>query len=237
MRADGLCQDCRPEFLRFLGTFKTRDRTLTAGSDLFASGEPSDAIYYLLDGWVCLYKLLQDGRRQILHFALPGAVLGFPPSQGGMSYSAQALTDATVSVIPRNNLSAMFGEYPEVAMRIAWLVSRDRSLAYEHLLSVGRRSGRQRVAHLILELFVRSRMQWPGHDTEEMHLPLTQEHIGDTTGLTGVHVNRVLRDLRREQILEFHYQRLRVLNPDKLLDVAGVDPQLMFSWIPRVISD
>ena len=237
MCADGLCQDCRPEFLRLLGKFKTRDRTLTAGSDLFTPGGPSDAIYYLLDGWVCLYKLLQDGRRQILHFALPGAVLGFPPSQGGMSYSAQALTDATVSVIPRNNLIGMFGEYPEFAMRIASLVSRDRSVAYEHLSSIGRRSGRQRVAHLILELFVRSRMQWPGHDTEEMYLPLTQEHIGDTMGLTGVHVNRVLRVLRRERVLEFHYRRLRVLNPDKLVDAAGVDPQLIFLWIPRVTSD
>jgi CRP-like cAMP-binding protein len=204
---------------------------------LFASGEPSRSIYYLLDGWVCLYKLLPDGRRQILHFALPAAVLGFPPSRDWMSYSAQALTDATVSVIPGNNLTAMFGEYPEVAMRIAWLVSRDRSLAYEHLSSVGRRSGRQRVARLLLELFVRSRMQWPGHDTGEMYLPLTQEHIGDTTGLTGVHVNRVLRDLRRERILEFHYRRLRVLNPDKLVDVAGVDPKLMFSWIPWLASE
>jgi CRP-like cAMP-binding protein len=220
-----------------LDKFKAGDRLSKAGSDLFSTGEPSDAIYYLLDGWVHLYKLLQDGRRQILHFALPGAVLGFPPSRGGTPYSAQALTDVTALVIPRDSFSAMIREHPEVAMRIAWLVSRDRSLAYEHLSSVGRRSGRQRVAHLLLELFVRSRMQWPGHDTDEMHLPLTQEHIGDTTGLTGVHVNRVLRDLRRERILEFHYRRLRVIDPDRLVDVAGVDPQLMFSWVPRRISD
>jgi len=237
MRADGLCQDCRPEFLRILGKFKSRDRTLTAGSDLFAPGKPSAAIYHLLDGWVCLYKLLQEGRRQILHFALSGAVLGFPPSRGGMTYSAQALTDASVSAIPSDRLPIMFAEHPEVAMRIAWLVSRDRSVAYEHLSSVGRRSGRQRVAHLLLELFVRSRMQWPSHDAEEMYLPLTQEHIGDTMGLSGVHVNRVLRDLRRERILEFHYRRLRVLDPDKLVDAAGVDPQLMFSWIPRLFSE
>jgi CRP-like cAMP-binding protein len=154
-----------------------------------------------------------------------------------MTYSAQALTAATVSIIPRDNLSAMFREHPEIAMRFAWFVSRDRSLAYEHLSSVGRRTGRQRVAHLLLELFVRCRMQWPGHHGEEMHLPLTQEHIGDTTGLTGVHVNRVLRDLRRERIVEFHYRRLRVLDPDKLVDAAGVDPQLMFSWIPRDAPD
>jgi CRP-like cAMP-binding protein len=161
MRADGLCQDCRPGFLRVLAKFKTGDRTFKAGRDLFLLGEPRDATYYLLSGWACLYKPLADGRQQILHFALPGAVLGFPPARSGMTYSAQALTDATVCVIPHDSLSAMFKRNPEIAMRIAWLVSRDRSLAYEHLSSVGRRSGRQRVAHLLLELFVRSRMQWP----------------------------------------------------------------------------
>lgn len=207
-----------------MAKFSSGNRTFGAGRDLFVLGEGCDAMYHLLDGWVCLYKLLEDGRRQVLHFALAGAVLGFPPTRRGMTYSAQALTDASVSVIPRDNLWSMFAEHPEVAMRIAWLVSRDRSLAYDRLSSVGRRTGHQRVAHLLLELFLRCRMRWPGHHAQEMYLPLTQELIGDTTGLTGVHVNRVLRDLRRERIVEFHHRRLRIINTDKLLDVAGMNP-------------
>ena len=63
-----------------------------------------------------------------------------------------------------------------------------------------------------------------------MYLPLTQEHIGDATGLTGVHVNRVLRDLRKEGVAEFHYRHLRILNPDKLIGVAGIDPHVALSW-------
>jgi hypothetical protein len=70
-----------------------------------------------------------------------------------------------------------------------------------------------------------------------MHLPLTQEDIGDATGLTGVHVNRVLRDLRRDRIVEFHYRRLRILNPDKLIDVAGIDPHVALSWIDDYTCD
>jgi CRP-like cAMP-binding protein len=213
--------------------FGSGDRTFAAGRHLLALGEPCDAIYHLLDGWVCLYKLLDDGRRQVLQFALPGAVLGFPPTKRGLTYGAQALTSGTVCVIPRDNLSAMFGKHPEMAMRMVCLVSRDRSLAYDRLSGVGRRTARQRVAHLFLELFVRSRMQWPGHHAEEMHLPLTQELIGDATGLTGVHVNRVLRSLRQEGIVEFHYRRLRIMNPDGLLDVAGVTPRLMFPWLSQ----
>jgi hypothetical protein len=70
-----------------------------------------------------------------------------------------------------------------------------------------------------------------------MHLPLTQEHIGDATGLTGVHVNRVLRDLRSDGVLEFHYRRLRVLDPDKLVEVAGIDPHVALSWMRDDGSD
>jgi CRP-like cAMP-binding protein len=209
---------------------KSSNRQFNAGCDLFRLGEKRDAIYGVVNGWVALYTLLEDGSRQILHFALPGAVLAFAPGRV-MTYSAQALTDVVVCVVPYERLYSLLREQPEVGMQLAWVVSRDRSLAYNRLSSVGRHSARKRVAHLILELFIRCRMRWPGHRIEEMHLPLTQEHIGDATGLTGVHVNRVLRDLRRDGILEFHYRRLRILNPDRLVDVAGIDPQVVWSWI------
>lgn len=218
--------------LHLAGRYKSADREVKAGSDLFRLGERGEAIYSLVDGWVALYSLLEDGRRQILQFALPGTVLAFVPIQGAlMNYSAQALTDAVVSIIPHKNLGRLAKDFPEIGMQIAGLISQERNLAYDQLSSVGRRSARERVAHLLLELFIRSRMRWPGHRTEEMYLPLTQEHIGDATGLTGVHVNRVLRDLRKQGILEFHYRRLRILNPDALVDIAALDPHVVMAWI------
>jgi CRP-like cAMP-binding protein len=189
---------------------------------------------FLLSGWVFLYNVLEDGRRQILHFALPGAVLGFLPTPGATAtHGAQALTNAVVCVIPHKALVPISKTYPEFGLQLARSMSRDRSLAFDHLTSVGRQSARERVAHLLLELFIRYLSQWPGNRSEEMQLPLTQEHIGDATGLTFVHVNRVLRDLRRDGVVEFHYRRLRILNPDKLIDVAGIDPQLAMSWVRR----
>jgi hypothetical protein len=154
-----------------------------------------------------------------------------------MNYSAQALTDAVVCIVSHENLGRLARDNPGVGMQLAGLISQDRGLAYDHLSSIGRRSARERVAYLLLELFIRSRLRWPGHRSEEMYLPLTQEHIGDATGLTGVHVNRVLRDLRKEGIAEFHYRRLRILNPDKLVDVAGIEPQVAMSWINDDSSD
>ncbi|MFG1288951.1 MULTISPECIES: Crp/Fnr family transcriptional regulator [Xanthobacteraceae] len=228
----GLCTDCQPGSPCAIAAYKSGDHELKAGQDLFSLGEPCDSIYNLTEGWVILYNLLEDGRRQILHFALPGAVLGFHPGGGAMmTYGAQALTDVVVSTIPHKALQSIVNQKPEFGLRLAWLVARDCTLAYDRLTSIGRHSARERVAHLLLKLFIRYRAQWPGSQIEEMHLPLTQEHIGDATGLTFVHVNRVLRDLRKEGIAEFHYRRLRILNPDKLVDVAGIDPQLVMSWV------
>jgi CRP-like cAMP-binding protein len=235
-RRDGFSPDCAIALLDEFDRRKSSNRQFKAGCDLFGPGEKRDAIYRLVDGWVALYSLLEDGSRQILHFALPGAVLAFVPGRV-MTYSAQALTDVVVGVVPYERLYSLLREQPEVGMQLAWVVSRDRSLAYDRLSSVGRHSARERVAHLLLELFIRCRMRWPGHRIEEMHLPLTQEHIGDATGLTGVHVNRVLRDLRSDGILEFHYRRLRILNPDKLVEVAGIDPHVALSWMRDDGSD
>ena len=233
-RTDGLCEGCAPEVLRVIAGYKSGDRLVKAGQDLFSLGEPCDSIYNLVDGWVFQYNLLEDGRRQILNFALPGAVLGFHPARGAMAtYSAQALTDAVVCVLPHKAFAQLSREQPAIGLRLAWLVSRDRSLAFDHLTSIGRHSARERVAHLLLELFIRCRSQWPGHRIAEMHLPLTQEHIGDATGLTGVHVNRVLNELREDGIIAFRYRRLQILDPDKLVEVAGIDPQLTFSWIRK----
>jgi len=231
-RPDGLCKACSPDVLREIAAHKSGDCTVRAGQDLYGLGESPQAIYNLVNGWAFLYTILENGRRQILHFALPGAVLGFQPSNGALTtYGVQALTDIVVCVIPNSNLEQLTNTRPEIAMKLAWLISRDRSLAYDQLASVGRMTASERVAHLILELFIRYRSQWPGSRTEEMYLPLTQEHISDATGLTSVHVNRVLRGLREKGILEFHYRRLRILDPDKLMDAAVIDPQIMMSWI------
>lgn len=231
-RMNGLCKGYDADVLRVMAGHKSCDRRVKAGQDLFRLDEPCDAIYNLVDGWLFRYNLLADGRRQILDFALSGAVLGFHPDYAQtMTYGVQALTDAVVCVIPRKSLGLMSRWHPEIALRLASIMAQDCSLAFDHLTSIGRRSARERVAHLILELFVRCRSRWPGHLVEEMHLPLTQEHIGDATGMTGIHVNRVLGNLKTDGIVEFCYRRLSILDPDKLVDAAGIDPELLQSWI------
>jgi CRP/FNR family transcriptional regulator len=218
--------------LRIARGYKSADRKIKAGGDLLRLGDSGGALYCLASGWATLYNLLGDGRRQILQFVLPGAILAFLPAPGAaVNYGVQALTDAVVSIVPRASLTRLSRDHPEFGMQLAGLIARDRSLAYDRLASIGRRSARERVAHLLLELFIRFRMRWPGQHGEQLQLPLSQEHIGDATGLTGVHVNRVLQDLRKNGIVEFHYRRLHILNPDRLVEAAGVTPEVALSWI------
>lgn len=222
------------ESFRLIPGYRTADKKLRAGQDLFGIGWTGGSVFNLLEGWVALYTLLEDGRRQIVHFALPGAVLGVLASKRSQAtFGAQALTDVVVSVISDAALGSMSRDEPAIAMRLARSLARDCSMAYDHMTSIGRRSARERIAHLLLELFTRYRAQWPGTRIEEMALPLTQEQIGDATGLTFVHVNRVLSTLRKERIVEFHYRRLRIVDPDRLIEIAGVDPQTVMSWLDR----
>jgi len=216
-----------------IARYKSGDRLVKAGNDLFRPGEECSALYLLVDGWMFLYDLIDTGR-QILHFALPGALFGLFPGRVAI-YGGETLTDAIVWQLPHDRLAPLIEEHPGIGLRLMWIVWRERNLAYYYLCN-SRRPARERVARSLLELFVRSRMQWPAHAPEEMYLPLAQVHIGDATGLSVDHVNRILHGLRKDEILEFHHWGLRILGPDKLVDAAGVDPQTILSWTGRFPS-
>ena len=229
-RRDGLCRNQSATVLRELACCKTGNRTLAAGQALIAPGQVADNLYNLVEGWAFVYHLAADGSRQILHFALPGAVLGSVTPDPHNHFGVQALTDAVVCVMPQPGIERLLQARPALALRLTWLVTRDRSLAYDHLASVGRLSARQRIARLLLELAMRYRTRQPLQAVGELALPLTQEHIGDAMGLSAVHVNRVLRKLYQEGILSFHHRRLRILDTDRLWAIADPEPQTVHAW-------
>ncbi len=168
---------------RLIPRYRSGDRTVEAGCDLLSIGSAGKTIFNLLDGWVALYTLLEDGRRQIVQFALPGAVIGLLPSKRVQStFGALALTKVLVSAIPASTLTSLSRDEPKITMRLARSLARDCSLAFEHLTSVGRRSARERVANLLLELFTRYRAQWPGSRIEEMVLPSRKHRLETRRG-------------------------------------------------------
>lgn len=228
-----VCGSLGDSELALVEAIKLSDRHYRAQADLIRQGEAQREVFTLLEGWAMRYSLLDDGSRQIIDFCLPGAFIGFKPdSELPESYSVQAITDVNVCVFPHKRFMELLSETPSMAVRLACIGYRDQVSMTRHLSNVGRRMARGRVANLLMELFVRVRLRSPESTSEAIPLPLTQELIGDSIGLTSVHVNRTLRVLREENIVSLRDGTLRVLDPDRLAEEAGfeegVDTREMF---------
>lgn len=230
----GLCQSCSEELPQAVASCKVGERRLHAGESIFDLGDPCREVYTIIDGWAFLFALRPDGGRQVLHYAMTGDFIGYHPGHDAMiTYGAQVLTVATVCVMSRAALESISQKHPEVGLRLAWLMTRNLTLSYDHLTSIARQNARERIAHLLLQLYVRRRTRWPEMRGDLVELPLTQELIADTLGLTPVHVNRMLAALRKEGVLHFKLGRLRVLDPDKLVAIAGLDDDVVSNWIEQ----
>ncbi len=198
-------------------------RFVPSGTELFAEGETSDNLYVVLNGWLFLHRILEDGRRQILDFALPGAVLGYRANpMAAFAFSAEAVTNAEVAIIPLNHVRKLLSSGAESAMTLLEAANEALLGAFDSLTDIGRRTAREAVAHFLLRMEKRIRRNAdPGMDGE-VSFPLCQEHIGDALGLTAVHVCRTLGKLRKDGLVEFGRGRLRILDIDALAEEAGL---------------
>jgi CRP-like cAMP-binding protein len=196
-------------------------RTLKAGESLYFQGDACRNVYLLLDGWAFRHQSLEDGRRQILDFVLPGSAFGLAGS-GVTMHGVEALTPCRFSVFGRDNLSALMQQVPVLALRFIELLAGAEARAFEHLTNVGRRSARERVANLICELLVRARQQSAAGQTPRMTLPLMQPHIADALGLASETVCRTLAAMRKDGIVVLRAQKLDVLDTGRLAAEAGV---------------
>jgi CRP-like cAMP-binding protein len=197
LRACGLFKPITRNELGAVNAIKRDHIALPAGAEIIRGGDDNPEIYTLYSGWAFRFKMLPDGRRQILNFLLPGDLLGL---QAAMFEAAQhgieALTDVELCLLPRRKVWNLFGEMPGLAFDVAWLGSREESYVDENLTSAGRRSATERTAALIIMLYKRSKaLRLVTDDT--FAFPLTQQHIADALGLSLVHTNKTLARLRR----------------------------------------
>src|SRR5215475_613594 len=145
------------EELAFVKTLKANELHVDAGASFLREGTRSDYLYTVLHGWAFRYKMLDDGRRQILNYALPADMLGL---QGAlmheMEHSVEALTPLVLCVFQRGKLWDLYSRLPSLAYDITWLAAREEQFLDEHLLSVGRRSAVERTAFILLHLYRRA---------------------------------------------------------------------------------
>lgn len=218
------CHDCplrhkpafqpkTPEDVRFIAEMKMEHRRLPAGQEIIFPGQDDAELFTLFEGWAFRYKVLPDGRRQILNFLLPGDLLGLQASLLSVAqHGIEALTDVELCVFPRRKLWDMFVRMPQLAYEMAWLGSREESLIDENLLSTGQRNATERVASLIISLYRRADVL--GLVTDRSFVfPPSQQQLADALGLSLVHTNKTWAKLRRAGLFSFSAGRLTVENP------------------------
>ena len=203
--------------------FHQRRRSFEPGVDLVRQGQLGQLAYILADGWVCSYKLLPSGTRQIVDFQVPGDFLGLRSVLFRTSdHNAEAMTKVEVSEVSSIDLIDAFATTPRLATAVLWAASRDEAMVVEHLVDIGRRNAVERTAHFLLELG--ARLKLVGLGTKEGYAcPLSQYMLADALGLSAVHINRVLRQLREEGLLTFRSGQVIFDDFERLVDLADFD--------------
>lgn len=200
-----------------------RARRYAGQTDLLRQGEVPDAAIAVLRGFVCRARHRPNGSCQILAYLLPGDIChpDFTDPRP-IDHVVTTLSACLVARVPREVFLTLTDRHPNIARALRIARSVDEAVAREWLVSVGRRSARERLAHLFCELAVRLGAVGLA-DADGYELPLTQVALSDTMALTSVHVNRTLREMRREGLIELKGRRLVILDAERLRAVAEFD--------------
>src|SRR5215831_976422 len=198
-------------------------RRIRKNKDVVVAGRHYGTFYLNHDGWLFRYKILHNGDRQIVDFILPGQIFGLQACFFKASlYSIAAVTAASVSALPLDVIDDVFEQNARLAKALFWSAVCEAAIVGEHLIDTARRSAYERVSHLLLELFVRLKSTGQT-DGMSFSLPLTQELIGDALGLTTVHVNRTLRSLREDRLIDMSNRCVTILDFDALSLLSDFD--------------
>jgi len=195
-------------------------RVYDAGDVIYQQGDRSDQVFNLITGWVAIHRDFADGRRQIVEFLQPEAMFGMEAAGDLMGHGATALTNASVCPIGTAKLDDLRRRVPSLNERFIWLLQRGGRRLREAQATLGQGSAKERIAALLNQLAAIATGRAPMRAGAQVRIPLTQRLIAEATGLTSIHVNRVLRLLRESGVVEFQASQLRIVSPDKLRALA-----------------
>lgn len=206
----------------------TRDvRTVNAGTDLKAHGERPKHVHVVMEGLACRYKVLPDGRRQIMAFLVPGDPCDFQVFLlDQMDHGVATLTNSIVATIPQDRIERITEGDATLTKAFWYSTLLDEAILREWLVNVGRRDAYERVAHLLWELFLRHAIVGRINGTA-FSLPLTQRELADALGLSNVHINRTMQRLKSENVIDTEGRKLIILQPARLRQISGFDPDYL----------
>lgn len=204
-----------------LDALAARDEHFPADADLISEGMAPRSVFLLKEGMAIRYRGLPDGGRQIMTFLIPGDLCDSHMFLfTAMDHSLGAITPVRVASISRKSILDLFSQHPRISAALWWSALQEEAMLRERIVSLGRRDVRGRIAYLLCELLWRHAAVGLTNGGT-FRLPLTQTGLGDTLGLTPVHVNRILKEFRERRLIALEHRTLSLLDVAGLQSIAG----------------
>lgn len=220
-----MCAPLSDADLSLIDLYRQGSRSFKKGVHIYHEGDVLDLSFSLASGWVLLYHLLEDGRRQGLEVLLPGSFFGFRANlQTPMTHAAVCLTDVTVCSFQITRLQEFLIDHPTAALHMLRQCARDRLLLHDHIVNLGRRTSRERVGHFLVQVCERLLDRHAG-DADAVALPINQQVIADILGLSVVHTNRVLHGFKEEGFVATRRGKLLITDSVALGQAVGLTPE------------
>ena len=209
------------EDVRILNALCVHEERFKANTDIVCEGDVPFSAFVLTHGMACRYRLMPEGKRQILTFLIPGDVFdlhGFLLK--AMDHSVGTLVATRLAAISRATVFDLFDYHPRIGAALWWSALQEEAINRERIVALGRRNASGSVAYLLCELVWRQRAVRLSED-HTIRLPLTQVELADALGLTAVHINRILQGFRRDNLITLTRHRLTLLDFERLEEIAG----------------
>jgi len=204
-----------------------RQRTVARGEDMIREGDRPTESTVLITGLAGRYNVLRSGKRQITAIHIPGDFVDLHSFLlKTMDHAVLAITPCMIGMVPHETLRAVSENPPHLARLLAVNPAVNAAIHRQWIVAMGRRTSLEHAAHLLCALFVR--LQIVGlTEGYRFTLPLTQAELGDTLGLSTVHVNRVVQDLRKENLITWRGETVTIEDWPRLQQIAEFDPTFL----------
>jgi len=194
----------------WIEAFKAGEASYTRGEQVMQQGARATRLYTILDGVLLRFRLLEDGRRQILNFMFPGDLVGLQSAfDAELAHGVEALTDARLCVFPRDRFFELAMSHPRLSFDVTWLAAREEASLEEHLVALGQRNAQERMTYLAVYLVQRA-METGVAQNGVLRLTVTQGQVADMLGLSLVHTNRSMQALRRAGLVDWTINSIAV---------------------------
>jgi CRP-like cAMP-binding protein len=192
--------------------------------DIISQGDSPEDVHLLLEGWAGRYKILAEGERQIMAYLIPGDLCDVHVTLlDRMDHSIAALSACKVLCIPRQRMTDLMRQHENISKALWWSTLVDEAVLREWLVNIGRRRADMRLGHLICEMLLRAKAVGLTHD-DNFEMPLSQEELADTMGMTPQHMNKCFQILRGEGLITSKGKYIFIDDLEKLMSFSGFDP-------------